>query len=300
MKVAVITITYNDDYKFEEWCRWYDEYKEEIALHIIVDNGSSKSYLDRVKKYFNKSVVLERTTNGGCTGAYNDGLRVALEHKEIDGIMLLGNDIKLPKGTITQMYKFLHSNPQYGMVGAVVYRKDSNVIESYGDTVNCIGIPHINYRNKHIADIPHTLEVSYVGGGVNLAKRDFYESVGLQDENLFMYNDEMDMFYRAKKLGWKEAVTKDAVAWHQHISYPSTNDLSWKMAYLNGRNRVYIIKKHVGLKGILMFFYMFGIETIVAIRDIRIAKSRRNYWWKIKGFCAGIMNKMDNTFVTLS
>ncbi len=297
MKIAVITITYNDDYKFKEWCDWYNEYKDDIYLHIIVDNGSDDAYKKKVKDYFSESVIIERKSNGGCTSAYNDGLRQALDNKEIDAIMLLGNDIRIKKGTITNMYHFLYSSPTYGMVGAVVYRKDSDVIESYGDTVNSIGLPKINYRNKKIEDIPQALEVSYVGGGVNLAKREFYEKVGLQDENLFMYNDEMDMFYRAKKLGFVEAVTKEAEVWHQHISYPSTKDLSWKMSFLNGRNRVYIIKKHLGIKGLAMFFYMFMMETAVAIRDISNKKSRRNYWWKIKGFWAGFKNNMDNSFV---
>ena len=297
MKIAVITITYNDDYKFTEWCNWYNDYKNDIYLHIIVDNGSTDAYKKKVKDYFTESVIIERETNGGCTSAYNDGLRFALSNKEIDAIMLLGNDIRIKVGAIVNMYHFLYSSPTYGMVGAVVYRKDSNIIESFGDTVNCIGLPRINYRNKKIEDVPQSLEVSYVGGGVNLAKRDFYEIIGLQDENLFMYNDEMDMFYRARKAGFIEAVTKDAEVWHQHISYPSTNDLSWKMSFLNGRNRVYIIKKHLGLKGLAMFLYMFGMETAVAVRDIKDKKSRRNYWWKIKGFIAGLKNNMDNSFM---
>lgn len=297
MKIAIITITYNDDYKFREWCNWYNEYKDDIYLHIIVDNGSSDDYKNKVKGFFSDSIIIERKTNGGCTGAYNDGLRRALADKDVDAIMLLGNDIRLKKGTIEKMYHFLCSSTSYGMVGGVVYRKDTDIIESYGDTINSIGLPHINYRNQKIEDVPQSLVVSYVGGGINLAKREFYERVGLQDENLFMYNDEMDMFYRAKKKGYVEAVTKDAIAWHQHISYPSNNDLSWKMSFLNGRNRVYIIKKHLGIKGLPMFLYMFGMETLVAIRDICDKKSRRNYWWKIKGFVAGLINNMDNSFV---
>ena len=296
MKIASITIAYNEEYRFEGWCKWYEEYKDEIDYHIIVDNGSEPDYLEKVKSHFKESIIIERETNGGCTGADNSGIRYALQLPDVGAIMLLGGDIRLKPGTIEVLKKFLFSKNEYGMVGAVVFRKDSNIIESYGDTVNKIGIPHINYRNRHIEDVPQSLEVSYVGGGVNLAKREFYETVGLQDENLFMYNDEMDMFYRAKKLGIKEAVTKDAVAWHQHISYPSTNDLSWKMSYLNGRNRVYIIKKHLGLKGLLMFFYMFSVETLVTIRDIKYKKSRRNYWWKIKGFWAGLKGNMDNSF----
>ena len=37
MNVAAITITYNDDYKFTEWLGHYQEYKDELYLHIVVD-----------------------------------------------------------------------------------------------------------------------------------------------------------------------------------------------------------------------------------------------------------------------
>ena len=48
MRVAAITITLNDDYKFEEWCKYYEEYKDEIYLHIIVDNGSKPTYISNL------------------------------------------------------------------------------------------------------------------------------------------------------------------------------------------------------------------------------------------------------------
>lgn len=45
MRMAAITITQNDGYKFKKWCEHYEEYKEAIALQIIVDNASAPEYL---------------------------------------------------------------------------------------------------------------------------------------------------------------------------------------------------------------------------------------------------------------
>lgn len=296
--IAVISITYNDSFKFNEWCQWYEEYKDQIGLHIIVDNGSSKEYLTKVRSYFKNSVIIERGKNGGCTGAYNDGLKYALSISHIKAIALLGNDIRLNKCFFDELYKLLFSRDELGMVGAAVLSKDSDVIESYGDTVNSIGIPKTNYTHHKLDDVPQEMDVSFVGGGCNLAKREFYEKVGLQDENLFMYNDEMDMFYRAKSMGYKEAVTKRAVAWHQHIRNSEDEEMSIKMAFLNGRNRIYIIKKHMDIfRGAAMFIYMFVCETLVFVRDINDKVSRDRYFSKCKGFIAGMIGNMDNTFL---
>lgn len=298
MNLAVITMTYNDSFKFKEWCRWYEEYKNDKNLHIIVDNGSEQQYLSQVKEYFKNSVIIERSSNGGCTAAYNDGIKVALKNNKIDAIALIGNDVRLGKDYLPTLYRFLKSNSQYGMVGGVVFKKDSKIVENYGDNMLFGFFPKSNFCKKNIEMLPASMKVSYVPGGINMASREFYEKVGLQDEKLFMYNDEMDMFYRARKVGLLEAVTKSAIAWHQHIANPIKIDMSSKMAKLNGRNRVYIAKKHMNFfSGFLMFTYMLLLETLVFVRDIRSEKSRRVYYSKWKGYIAGFKGDMNNDFI---
>lgn len=130
MKIAAITITLNDDFKFNEWYEHYIDYKDELYKHIIVDNGSSKEYLKQVKAKFTDSIFIERKTNGGCTIAYNDALKLALEDPQVDAIMLIGNDIKLPKGNLTKLYEYLFSDDKLGMVAPVLFFKDSQKIES--------------------------------------------------------------------------------------------------------------------------------------------------------------------------
>lgn len=301
MKIAVIQITYNDDYKFKEWCGWYEEYKNEIDVHIVVDNGSKPEYLAQVKSYFKDSVIIERTFNGGCTAAYNDGIRYALQDPEIDAISLLANDIKVAPGFFKTLYDFLYSKDEYGMVGPVFLFKDSETkVSTFGDAINRFGIPHLTYRRMEWGELPESQEIAYMGGGCNLSKRAFYEKVGLQDENLFMYNDEMDMYFRAIKCGFKEASIKYAKAWHYHISNNQSDDkdMPYKMAFINGRNRVYIIKKHFSvIKGALFFIYMLATETIVLLRDFKNKETRKKYSSKFKGFFAGAKGNMDNSFM---
>lgn len=301
MKIAVVQITYNDDYKFKEWCGWYEEYKNEIDTHIVVDNASKPEYLAQVKAYFKDSVIIERSFNGGCTAAYNDGIRYALQDPEIDAISLLANDIKVAPGFFKTLYDFVYSKNEYGMVGPVfLFRGSDTLVGAFGDSVNHIGLPHLNCRRMEWKDIPESLEVAYMGGGCNLAKRAFYEKVGLQDENLFMYNDEMDMYFRAIKCGYKEAVTKQAKAWHYHISNNQSDDkeMPYKMAFINGRNRVYIIKKHFSFfKGVIFFFYMWMTETVVLFRDFKNKETRKKYSSKFKGFIVGAKGNMDNSFL---
>ena len=248
MRLAAIIITYNDGYKLKEWCRWYEDYKDEISLLVIVDNGSEPEYLHQVESFFKDATIIKRKTNGGCTSAYNDGIRLALSDSEITHIALIANDTRLEKGALTKCVELLESEPELGMVAPVLLEADSDVVADFGCSIN--SDLSMNPYAVGISLSKLSPEVRFceaVTGGMNVSKRSFYETtVGLQDENLFMYSDEVDMGLRARKVGVKMAVTKEAVAWHQHINAPGKKLRHPFSNYLIARNKVYLGKKHYG------------------------------------------------------
>ena len=201
MNVAAITITYNDDYKFTEWLGHYQEYKDELYLHIVVDNHSCEEYASKLRTFFPCSKIIRRSSNGGCTYAYNDGIKVALADKNVDAILLIGNDIRLPAGELTKLYHFLYRDEGLGMVAPVVLKKDSEVIESVG----CFISRYLFLKEPYVGSVCDALGFNSfvcetVAGGMNLARREFYEQVGLQD-NLFYTSYLMgrNKVYLAKK-----------------------------------------------------------------------------------------------------
>lgn len=267
MKIAGIIITYNDGYKFKEWCRWYDEYKEELGLLVIVDNGSEKDYLQQVESFFTNAVVIKRIANGGCTSAYNDGIRRALEDSDVTHIALIGNDIRLQKGALTKCVELLESDHELGMVAPVLLEADSDVVADFGDVV-ANNLSLVEYgKGMHIDEIPVVWRYcEAVTGGMNVSKRSFYETtVGFQDEKLFMYSDEADMALRARKAGVKMAVTKEALSWHQHINPSGGRGRHPFSNYLIARNKVYLGKKHFGFVKQFDIFSNFFVKGVFGI-----------------------------------
>lgn len=296
MNVAGITVTYNDDYKLDEWIKWYNIYKDELSIHIIVDNHSNNEYLQKVKQYFKNSIIIERDSNGGSTIAYNDGIKLALSQKS-QFIALIGNDIKLQKGAISKCINELLDNPDLGMVSPIMFDKDSMYIQDFGDTINNLLImceykkgelyENINERVHYCDCIP---------GGMNIAKREFYESVGLQDERLFMYSDEVDMGIRAKNCGYKLASIGDALSWHQHINYNlSINKRHPYSSYLIARNKVYLAQKHYGfIKKIKISSYFISTSIYGILKSLLKGNFRciKGDWWKALGAINGFIGNM--------
>ena len=293
MKVAAITITYNDGYKFKEWVEHYQEYKEDLYKHIIIDNGSKKKYLNLVKSTFIDSIIIERMSNGGCTIAYNDGIRLALEDENTDAIMLIGNDCKIEKNGIPNLYNFLYSNNKYGMCSPIMFSKDSEKIEDYGCNIDFFLYMKVKNHKKGIQDLPDYIESETVLGGLNIATREFYEKVGLQDEKLFMYSDEIDFGLRAKKSGFKFAFTKNVKSWHQHINPNNKNIRNSYAGFLISRNKIYLGYKHFGFfRAFIIFLYQIICFFKGIIGSIKNKHFRKyNFYFLFGAFC-GILKKM--------
>lgn len=297
MKIAGIIITYNDGYKFKEWCQWYEEYKAELYKLIIVDNGSEKEYLKQVESYFKDAIIIKRTTNGGCTSAYNDGIRKSLEDPDVTHITLIGNDMRLAPGALTKCVELLESDQELGMVAPVLLNADSNVVADFGCSINSDLSMNPYAVGTSLSDLsPGVRYCEAVTGGMNVSKRSFYETtVGLQDENLFMYSDEVDMGLRAKKAGVKMAVTKEAVSWHQHINPPGNKRRHPFSNYLIARNKVYLGKKHFGVgRQLSIFNHFFFINLLLFIKNMLTFKGNQLIYhrWAMIGAWNGLIGNM--------
>ena len=297
MKIAAVTITYNDDYKYKEWQEHFLEYENEIFIHVIVDNNSKSEYKQNLKEGFSQSHIIYRTTNGGCTGAYNDGIRYALSIPEVDAIMLIGNDIRLKKGAATILYESLLLNKELGMVSPILLGKNSDIVEDFGCTISDT-LMMVEYGvGLKINEVQENLNYcEAVPGGMNMAKREFYEKVGLQDDNLFMYSDEVDMGLRAKKSGYTMAAINEAISWHQHINETKQNGRRHPFTkYLMGRNKVYVAKKHFGFLKVLFIFLFYFLGAFYRILQ-NIFKGNFNlvkeYSWVMFGSVMGLLGNM--------
>lgn len=295
MKIAAITITLNDDYKFKEWCENYEKYKDELYLHIIIDNNSTIDYKKMVTNYFTNSVIIDMGYNGGCTASYNKGIQYALNDSKVDAIVLIGNDMLIKEGHLTKLYSFLLSDKRYGMVEPIILETDSR-INDFGCEISKKLILKPYLQGRQLIDINESYHISStVTGGMNMATRKFYEEVGLQDENLFMYSDEVDMGLRAKKKGFLMAATKEAIAWHMHINESNKDRRHPFSRYLIARNKVYLGRKHFGtIRALYIFnYFMYNSMKGFIINTLRWKPIiLREYKWQLYGAIAGLLNNM--------
>lgn len=302
MRIAGVSMTYNDDYKLKDWREHYEIYRKQLEIFVIVDNGSDEFYKEKIKETFPEAVILERTINGGCTAAYNDGIRYVLNNTDIEAIAIIGNDVKLTDNCLPEMYRFLFSDNELGIVSSAILYKDSTKIDNYGHFLHGFNVTCCN-NGEEISSIEKKEKYTdLVSGGFTMAKREFYEEVGLQDEALFMYCDELDTALKAKKKGFKLGVIANEYAWHWHIDRPGMHKRSSASRYLISRNRVYLAKKNKMYRELLTCLFNGFVKSPCASL-LRFFKEREKGYlmdarYSVIGTCHGLNGKMNTNRYT--
>ena len=297
--LSIITITRNDDCRLQEWYHHYLEYKDIVDLHIIVDNNSTMEYKNKMKQLFQNSIFIELDHNGGCTEAYNVGIRYATEHNA-DVISLMGNDIEIKTSDIERLLDILE-NEKFDMIYPIVLNNGDDIdrIDKYGYNVDYFRLQMKKLNPKlPFKDLPQFILCETGPGGCSFAKKSYYKTIGLQDTNLFMYADEVDNGIRASLYKMKVGTAK-IVAWHRHIYTPGAQKRNHMAAYLLSRNHIYLAKKH--LKGInkyrvYLITAIFAIEHYFHLENLLDKENRKYVNSYFEGLLAGLIGNMKNIF----
>jgi GT2 family glycosyltransferase len=82
---------------------------------------------------------------------------------------------------------------------------------------------------------------AWCGAGV-LLRRAYLDDVGLFDERLFLYYEDLELAWRGAKHGWRYRYVPDSVVHHVHAA--TSVEGSRRKAYFDERNRLLVLTRH--------------------------------------------------------
>lgn len=233
---------------------------------ILVDNGSGDDSVALTRRDFPEVKLIELGQNLGLTGAINRG--IAQAGGEI--IVPLNNDTEVAPGWAQALVEALNSYPDAGIVASKMLLFDRReVIHSAGDGFGTDGIP-IN-RGVWQKDEGQFDRDSYIFGGCGGAvayRRTMLAEIGLFDEELFMYLEDVDLNWRAQLAGYRAVFAPEAVVYHK-LSATGGGVIA---SYYTGRNTIWVLAKD--LPGSIFRRYW---PAIVAAQ-LRIALAALRAW----------------------
>jgi GT2 family glycosyltransferase len=208
---------------------------------IVINNGFSDNSVDIIKERHSNVIIIESQTNLGFTGGNNLGIRFALENNA-DYVWLLNNDTIVDSEALAHLVRAASMSRDNGIIGSVIYDyADNNKIQFAGATIDWV---------KGVSPHTHTLhhnsmfEVERVNGCSMLVSRDVCTSIGLFDENYFLYAEEVDWCVRARNAKFKCLMEPMSKIYHKGSA--TVNKAAGKgiiVKYYNTRNFLYLIDK---------------------------------------------------------
>lgn len=235
--------------------------------------------------------VVSAPGNLGFAGGHNLGLTIALRGSA-DFVLLLNSDMIVDRDFLEPLLSELGSE-RVGAAGPVVlYHCDpTRIWQAGGDIFPARGSSRRRFAESRLEVLgSRSLTTQYLPGCAVLFRRAALESVGLLDDDYFLYFEDTDWFARAAKLGWEFRVVPGSKVWHKETVFDMTAK-SVSAAYYFSRNRLMFIKKNYPacMPSALFWSLRYGILNNLYRRrwwHLRMSlNGMRDFFRKVKGRC---------------
>lgn len=118
-----------------------------------------------------------------------------------------------------------------------------------------------------------TTETGWVSGACILVRKDYYEALKGFDERIFMYMEEVDLLYRAKKHGYRTWFYPDARFIHLGSASSASSVKRTSPILQIYKGLMYFYDKHYGPGAVFLLKLMLKLKAVIGIVIGRIFKN---------------------------
>ena len=214
MDISVIIVSWNTKDLLRQCLLSVVSSTERLEHEIyVVDNASTDGSADMVRDEFSEVILIANDSNLGFAAANNQALRLA----RAKYVLLLNPDTILSQDCLAQLYTFAEQNTQAGAVGAKRLNPDGSCqgwsrgnfptrrrLFNHAFFLSRL-FPRSRFFEGHtfFRDPAKPVEADWVAGTCVLLRREALEDVGLLNEEIFMYGEDVELCWRLKQAGWK-------------------------------------------------------------------------------------------------
>ena len=218
---------------------------------LVVDNGSTDGSTERLRALGDRITLIESQENLGYTGGNNLAIREALKG-EAGYVWLFNNDAVAEPDTLARLVAACEADPGIGLASPLV-RDDADpaLIHFAGgrfDLDTPIYEPTEDLEKARAwqkADPGHMA----LWGTAMLARRALVEKIGLLDERIFAYWEDIDYSIRGALAGFRNVMVFDAVVFHAaKPTILSPREVKPYYFYFMTRNEILMWRKFCPMK----------------------------------------------------
>ena len=264
----IIVLTWNGWNDTEECLRSLVPVAASGIRILLVDNGSVDGTPEKVRRAFPEVEVIENGKNLGFPGGNNVGIREALS-KGANFVILLNNDTVVDKDFARELLSVAVQDKKVGMATSKIYFYDrpETIWFAGGDVSTWTGRSrHEGYGEVDRGQYDNTVEVGRPCGCSLLVTRAFLEDVGLLDEDLFLYGEEIDWALRARQKGYQSILAPRSKVWHKWAS-GTGGAQSGNYLYYTVRNMLRVLNTHARIG----FFPLNALRNLLVVASFSVS-----------------------------
>lgn len=228
----------------------------------VVDNGSSDESVTLLQRYYPEADILNLPYNKGFAAAANAGIRSSKEPY----VMLLNNDTTVKHNCVEKLMNAITSDSQIFSAGAhVLSMRAPYLTDTSGDFYSFFGYAFCRGQGLSAARFAlsrHNQLSTFTNCGCAVIyRRCLLQKTGLFDERFFAYLEDVDLGFRARKMGYKNIVCTEAHVFHYGSGTTGAKYTPMKV-YLSARNNIWLRQKNLSLFQRLIQAPFFLVGTI--------------------------------------
>ena len=267
--ISIIIVNYNVKDFLLQCLRSIEQASKGLSVEtIVVDNNSSDGSVNFLEQLFPDVKFIALDENIGFGRANNLGF------KESSGryVLILNPDTILEEQTLSKMLKYMDDNPEVGISGCKVLNPDGTFQLAcrrgfptpWASFSKLFGLQKLFPKSKLFArynqtfrSIDETYYIDAVIGAFMFCRKEVLDQTNGFDPDFFMYAEDIDLCYRASKLGWKLSYFHETSIIHFKGESTRRSSLNEVKHFYNAME--IFAKKHYSRSGIFLLFLRMGI-----------------------------------------
>jgi GT2 family glycosyltransferase len=256
--IVVIVLNYNSVQDTIECIMSLKRCKYPNLDIMVVDNGSGDGSEIIIRNKYQDVNIVQTGRNLGFCGGNNFGMNIAIKQNP-KYILLLNNDTIVEPNFLEPMVNAMECDEKAAAAGGTIcYYPDKQKIWYAGGRFSFWRASSLsNYSGKCVDRIGNLgkQKVTFITGCMMLVRTKVLSSVGLLDENFFMYFEDAEFSLRMIKAGFHLIYVPESRIYHK------IHDRSSQLSpmYFTVRNRLLLINiATYGLHRIIAKIYFFA------------------------------------------
>jgi len=243
---------------------------------IVVDNGSidrSIEFINKLRTKYPFIKLIENKENVGFAKANNQ----AVKQTKARYLLFLNSDTLVIENAINRLLEYFKRNEnKIHFLGPKLLNKNQTPQPSCGPFYT---LPVVfgalflkgDYWGLTRYSPSKVKEVDWISGACILTKKEYFDKLNGFDENIFMYMDEIDLLYRAKKRGHKVFFFPEAQ--FIHLGSASSAGKTYPILQVY-RGFLYFYRKHYPKMAVFFLKILLKLKAAISLTIGRLSNNR--------------------------